>query len=247
MADNYLEKRYEEVFGAGRKVASGIRRQSPSLDSLLVKNRSIRKYRQDCAVPEEVLRKIVSVNERLASAMNRQVLRFLIVNGGESAERLRELIFREGQRPVAPNAFIVVFSTIPEERYVEIDLGISLQTMALKAVELGYNCLIKGNVDGARLLEFYKAVRGGGTSGAKGSRGLPMCGAVETKEIPVATDKPAGDAQAELYPLSVLCVGKGDESVFLMPVESGKAADLLPYTKDGVHYVPKLRTEDLLL
>lgn len=221
MADNYLEKRYEEVFGAGRKVASGIRRQSPSLDSLLVRNRSTRKYRRDCAVPEEVLRKIVSVNERLASAMNRQVLRFLIVNGGEAAERLKGMLFSEDQRMVAPNAFIVVFSTIPEERYVDIELGVSLQTMALKAVELGYNCLIKGNVDGAWLQDFYKEVRGGDGSGTHEG--------------------------CELYPLSVLCVGKSDESVFLMPVESGQVADLSPYTKDGVHYVPKLRTEDLLL
>lgn len=221
MADNYLEKRYEEVFGAGRKVASGIRRQSPSLDSLLVKNRSIRKYIQDCAVPEEVLRKIVSVNERLASAMNRQELRFLIVNGGEAAERLKGMLFSDPQQPSAPNAFIVVFSTIPEERYVNIDLGISLQTMALKAVELGYNCLIKGNVDGTRLLDLYKAIRGGDCSEAHEG--------------------------GELYPLAVLCVGKSDESVFLMPVESGRTADLMPYTKDGVHYVPKLRAEDLQL
>lgn len=78
MADNYLEKRYEEVFGSGaRKVT--VKHSTPSLNTLLVKNRNIRRYRQDFVVTEEQLRTIVEVNVKLGSAMNRQALRFRIV------------------------------------------------------------------------------------------------------------------------------------------------------------------------
>ena len=160
MADNYLEKRYEEVFGSGaRKVT--VKHSTPSLNTLLVKNRSIRRYRQDYVVTEEQLRTIVEVNVKLGSAMNRQALRFRIVADNAEGEvnaastgkvnALRDILFREPARSESARAYIIVYSTIPEERYIDIDLGISLQSMALKAAELGLNCLIKGNIDNSVL------------------------------------------------------------------------------------------------
>lgn len=213
MADNYLEKRYEEVFGSGtRKVT--VKHSTPSLNTLLVKNRSIRRYRQDFVVTEEQLRTIVEVNVKLGSAMNRQALRFRIVTDNAEGEvnALRDILFREPARPESARAYIIVYSTIPEERYIDIDLGISLQSMALKAAELGLNCLIKGNIDKPGLSSLF------GT----------------------------GDG---LEPVAVLCVGKAAESVFLKPVsaDSSGEPDLKPYTKEGVHYVPKLQMDTILL
>lgn len=213
MADNYLEKRYEEVFGSGaRKVT--VKHSTPSLNTLLVKNRSIRRYRQDFTVTEEQLRTIVEVNVKLGSAMNRQALRFRIVADDAEGEvnALRDILFREPARPESARAYIIVYSAIPEERYIDIDLGISLQSMALKAAELGLNCLIKGNIDKDGLSSLF------GT----------------------------GDG---LEPVAVLCVGKAAESVFLKPVPAGSSdePDLKPYTKEGVHYVPKLQMDTILL
>lgn len=213
MADNYLEKRYEEVFGSGaRKVT--VKHSTPSLNTLLVKNRSIRRYRQDFIVTEEQLRTIVEVNVKLGSAMNRQALRFRIVADDAEGEvnALRDILFREPARSESARAYIIVYSTIPEERYIDIDLGISLQSMALKAAELGLNCLIKGNIDKDGLSSLF------GT----------------------------GDG---LEPVAVLCVGKAAESVFLKPVPAGSSdePDLKPYTKEGVHYVPKLQMDTILL
>lgn len=213
MADNYLEKRYEEVFGSGaRKVT--VKHSTPSLNTLLVKNRSIRRYRQDFTVTEEQLRTIVEVNVKLGSAMNRQALRFRIVADDAEGEvnALRDILFREPARSESARAYIIVYSTIPEERYIDIDLGISLQSMALKAAELGLNCLIKGNIDKDGLSSLF------GT----------------------------GDG---LEPVAVLCVGKAAESVFLKPVSAGSSGepDLKPYTKEGVHYVPKLQMDTILL
>lgn len=156
MADNYLEKRYEEVFGSGAGKVT-VKHSTPSLNTLFVKNRSIRRYRQDFVVTEEQLRTIVEVNVKLGSAMNRQALRFRIVADNAEGEvnaastdkvnALRNILFREPARSESARAYIIVYSTIPEERYIDIDLGISLQSMALKAAELGLNCLIKGNID----------------------------------------------------------------------------------------------------
>ena len=231
MADNYLEKRYEEVFGAGAQKKNVAKRISPSLNTLLVKNRTVRRYRQDFNVTADQLRTIVGVNAEVASAMNRQILRFHIVAsdgvaaGRDSgtlseAEAVRRILFREQMLPYAPGAFIIVCTSVPEDRYMDIDLGISLQSMALKAVEAGLNCLIKGNIDRDRLRALLETSCGGPASGGS------------------------------LEPLAVLCVGKAAESVFLKPVtaeEAGPAPELTPYTKDGVHYVPKLRPEDLIV
>lgn len=215
MADNYLEKRYEEVFGNGaaKKV---VKHGGPSLNTLLVKNRSVRRFRQDVFLTEAQLRTIVEVNTRIASAMNRQALRFMIVRADDVKSGYEDLcrLFIHGQDwRIPPTAFIVVLSTLPEDRYVDIDLGISLQSMSLKAVELGFNCLIMG---GRTPSEIAEAI---GLSSA---------------------DRFSG----RLYPLALLAVGKSQESAFLKPVSS---SDLTPYTKDGVHYVPKLLLDDIIL
>ncbi|MGM9737199.1 MAG: hypothetical protein ACI3ZT_02155 [Candidatus Cryptobacteroides sp.] len=234
MADNYLEKRYEEVFGNGaaKKV---VKHSGPSLNTLFVKNRSIRIFHQDAEVSEEHLREIVGVNTKIASAMNRQTLRFALVrreaapaDGNTSYEKLCGLYVHGQSWRIPPSAFIVVFSTIPEDKYVYIDLGISLQSMSLKAVELGYNCLMMG-------------------------RNTPE----ELADAVSAGDPERAASIASLHPLILLAVGKADQSAFLKPVsladapldESGKPAPgyLSYYDKDGVHYVPKLVLDDILL
>ena len=122
----------------------------------------------------------------------------------------------------------MVFSTLPEGRFIDIDLGISLQSMSLKAVELGYNCLMIGRNTPEELAEAYSA-----------------------------GDPARAASIAGLHPLVFLAVGKADQSAFLKPVsladapldESGHPAPgfLAYYDKDGVHYVPKLVLEDIIL
>ena len=153
MADNYLEKRYEEVFGkdAGRKHAP----QRPSLDTLLLHNRSYRGFDRDYVVHRRQLDAMIAVNTKVASSVNMQRLRFRPVVKGPEADAVNKYI-RMGrglphlQLPFPgrePEAFIVVCSIAAENPGIDIDLGISVQSMLLKAVEMGLGGLIIRNFD----------------------------------------------------------------------------------------------------
>ena len=153
MADNYLEKRYEEVFGkdAGRRHAP----QRPSLDTLLLHNRSYRGFDRDYVVHRRQLDAMIAVNVKVASSVNMQRLRFRPVVKGPEADAVNKYI-RMGrglphlQLPFPgrePEAFIVVCSIAAENPGIDIDLGISVQSMLLKAVEMGLGGLIIRNFD----------------------------------------------------------------------------------------------------
>jgi nitroreductase len=146
MADNYLEKRYEEVFG-GKKT---VKKVGQTLDSLLLKNRSCRGYDHSVRVGDDVLRKIVAVNTKIPSARNQQVLRYRLVTAEDEVAAVNKNIRMGGALPelhlpfagTEPLSFIIVCSAIEPEKFVYVDLGISLQSMLLKAVEIGLNGII---------------------------------------------------------------------------------------------------------
>ncbi|MCQ2183193.1 MAG: nitroreductase family protein [Bacteroidales bacterium] len=144
MADNYLEKRYDEVFGhdSGKTV---IRRNSPSLETLMRRNRSCRAYDLSYEVMEAQLMAMVRANAIIASARNQQALRFKLLTKRSGSERMQGLYKLGRALPelhlpapdTAPEAFIIICSTLPECKDIYIDLGISCQSMLLKACELG--------------------------------------------------------------------------------------------------------------
>jgi nitroreductase len=147
MADNYLERREEALRSAGRVV---VRRNTPSLDSLLLKNRSHRAYDTSYKVAMRQLEAIVSVNTKIPSGRNAQRLRFKLIDAGSGGAGFCRFLHLGGYLPelhlpvpgTEPQAFIVVCGTEVETPTIDIDLGISLQSMALKAVEIGLNALI---------------------------------------------------------------------------------------------------------
>jgi len=146
MADNYLENRYNEVFGSKKT----IKKVGQTLDSMLLKNRSTRGYDPDILITEDVLKKIINVNTKVASARNQQVLRFKMVTKNTGADIVLENIKLGGALPelhlpfagTEPNAFIIICSTVKENKFIDMDLGISMQSMLLKAVEIGLNGII---------------------------------------------------------------------------------------------------------
>ena len=147
MADNYLERREDALRSGGRTV---LRRNTPSLDTLLRKNRSHRAFDSSYTVAKRQLEAIVSVNDKLPSGRNAQTLRFRLLDAPGGGEDFCRFLHLGGYLPelhlpvpgIEPKAFIIVCSTEAESPIVNIDLGISLQSMALKAVEIGLNALI---------------------------------------------------------------------------------------------------------
>lgn len=160
MADGYLEKRYEEVFGAGAKKTIV---KHNSLDTLLEKNRSYRGYQKDYVVKREMLERIVAVNTKIPTGKNQQVLRFKLVTKDTGAEKVLENIKLGGMLPelhlpyqgTEPEAFIIVCTSAPETKIIDIDLGISMQSMLLKATEMGLNGIIICAFNKAKITEAF--------------------------------------------------------------------------------------------
>lgn len=211
MADNYLEKRQEELEGQRKTV---VRHKNPALDTLLHRNRSYRGYDQARKVTRSELETLVKVTSLAASGMNRQALRYRIVTE-EEADKVLPLIKLGAALPqehlpkpgMEPKAFLVICSSVPEDKVIEIDLGFAGQSILLKAVEMG--------LGGIFILNFQKeALR-------------------EALQLP-------------LEPVAVIAIGKPAENIFLIPAE-GPEPDLKYYRKEGVHFVPKLGLEHLLL
>lgn len=149
MADNYLEKRYEETLGSGK---IRVKRVGHTVDELLTKNRSYRGYNKAYVVSRAELERIVGVCTRIPSGCNQQTLRYFLVTKDSGADRLLPLVKMGAALPelhlpfpsTEPEAFIICCSVSPESKLVDIDLGIALQSMALKAVEMGLNTLMIG-------------------------------------------------------------------------------------------------------
>ena len=160
MADGYLEKRYEEVFGKGAKKTVV---KHTSLETIMEKNRSYRGYDQSLVVKREMLERIVAVNTKIASAKNQQVLRFKLVTKDTGADIIVQNMKLGGLLPelhlpfpgTEPEAFIIICSMVPETKLVDIDLGIAAQSMLLKATEMGLNGIMIGAFNKAKITEAF--------------------------------------------------------------------------------------------
>lgn len=212
MADNFLESRFESFHKAKRQTV--IKQVGQSLDTLLLKNRSYRGYDKAQVVSMDTLKRIVGVNSKIPSARNQQVLRFKLVTRDSGAEQVLQNIKLGGALPelnlpfsgTEPEAFIIVCSMVEENKMVDIDAGISVQSMLLKAVELGYNGIIIGAFN-------KNAIR--------------------------------SEFQLPYEPLLIVAIGKGMESIRLTDIHEKDNHKY--YRQDGVHYVPKVKTDDLII
>lgn len=211
MADNYLEKRYEETLGANKPK---VKRIGNTVDSLLLKARSVRGYNKNYVVSRAELERIVGVCTRVPSGRNQQALRFFLVTRDSGSEQVLQNIRLGAALPelhlplpgTEPEAFIICCTTDKESKLVDIDLGIALQSMALKAAEMGLNTLMIGAFNREKLCKAFALT---------------------------------------CEPLMVLAVGKGAERIELVPIHADEPHAY--YRRDGVHYVPKVKADELIL
>lgn len=149
MADNYLEKRMEDLQMRKRHCHA---KPGTSINTLLRKNRSHRGYNSSYEVSLEELTKIIAVNTLTGSTKNQQILRFKPLTG-EDAKNFNAYIKLGGMLPelhlplkgTEPNSFIIVCTKEPENKWTYMDLGISVQSMLLKAVSMGLNGICIGS------------------------------------------------------------------------------------------------------
>lgn len=207
MADNYIEKREQEL----REVRPKVVRAHPSLESLLKRNRSYRGFDSSRMVSREELVGLLEVTRWIGSGMNAQPLRYRLVTGPE-ASLVHPIVHMGSALPFhvplegeEPSAYIVVCSE-STGRAVDIDLGIAAQSILLRAVEKGLGGIFILNFKPSELRE---------------SLNLPM------------------------EPLGVIAIGKPSERVFLVDAHPGDS--LSYYRRDGVHFVPKLSVEDIII
>lgn len=210
MADNYLDKKFEEY---NSRTSVNKNHKQITLNTLLSKNRSCRGYDASFVVRDDQLRNIIEVNTRIPSAKNQQVLRFRPVTSSEADNVLPYVrmgsSLPELRLPVPgtePNAFIIICSTVPEDKSVYIDLGISVQSMLLRAVELGLSGLCIGAFDKEKIKTVF-------------------------------------DLQYE--PLLILAIGRSCEKIKLISIDENDSHDY--YRIAGIHYVPKLKLDDLII
>ena len=278
MADNYLGKKMEDL--QNRKKVVRAKGNVKSLDTLLLKNRSCRTWVPSVKVTEEDLRKIVAVNTMIPCAKNQQVLRFKLLTGKAAADfcpfiKLGALLpdMKFPPEGCEPSAFIIVCSTIPENKWVDIDLGISAQSMLLKATEMGlsgicigafskeeakrlvmqeFNAKSNSNADGDRIAEGKVLGKDDRIADGKvlGKDDRIAEGRVLDKNDRSAEGKVLGkggmaEEQLFLEPLLVLALGKGAEKYQILHIAENESHDY--FRENGIHYIPKVRAEDLII
>ena len=209
MADNYLGKKMED-FLAGKSSAP---KRTMTFAKLVAKNRSYRGFDNTFTVREDQLRRIMEVVPLCPSARNQQVLRLRAVLSDEADKVLPYIrlggALRDLKLPLPgcePRAFIVICSTVAEEKYVNMDIGIAAQTMLLQAVEIGLNGICIGAFD---------------KQAVKESLALPY------------------------EPMLILAIGRGAETIRTVEIAEYQSHNY--YREDGVHYVPKLSLDSILI
>lgn len=209
MADNYLGKKMED-FLAGKSSAP---KRTMTFAKLVAKNRSYRGFDNTFTVREDQLRRIMEVVPLCPSARNQQVLRLRAVLSDEADKVLPYIrlggALRDLKLPLPgcePRAFIVICSTVAEEKYVNMDIGIAAQTMLLQAVEIGLNGICIGAFD---------------KQAVKESIALPY------------------------EPMLILAIGRGAETIRTVEIAEHQSHNY--YREDGVHYVPKLSLDSILI
>ena len=199
-----------EDFLAGKTATS---KRTMTFAKLVAKNRSYRGYDNSFTVREDQLRRIMEVVPACPSARNQQVLRLRPVLAAE-ADKVLPFIrlggaLRDIKLPLPgtePRAFIVICSTVAEDKYVNMDIGIIAQTMLLQATEIGLNGICIGAFD-------HEAVQ-------------------KSLELPYE-------------PLLIVAIGKGAEKIQMVGISEDESHNY--YRQDGVHFVPKLPLDKIVL
>lgn len=129
------------------------------IQNLVLKNRSYRRFYQDFEIDLNTLRQLVDTARIVASAGNKQPLKYILCNTTEK----NALVFAslgwagylkdwsgpiEGERPAA---YIIILGDMEITQSFGCDHGIAAQTIMLCAADMGYGGCILGNINRKQL------------------------------------------------------------------------------------------------
>jgi len=129
------------------------------LTDLLKNSRSYRRFDESVKVSEETLRELVDATRYCPSSANRQPLKYRLVSEPTLASQVFECLKfagylrdwpgpAEGERPAA---YIVVLGDEEISKFSDVDAGIAMQTILLRAAELGLGGCIFASVQREKL------------------------------------------------------------------------------------------------
>jgi nitroreductase len=186
-------------------------------DELVQKSRSIRRFRPDTPIPEDVLRHLVDLARVTPSGGNAQPLRYRIVSDPAECARVFAQTRWAGalkdwdgpDENERPTGYIVICTSAESERIPQIDIGIAAQTIQLGATYLGYGACQLGSI---------------GREEIRDALGIPTEWAVRL----------------------LLALGSPGETVVLEDMPPGGSKDYWRDDEE-VHHVPKRRLTDILI
>jgi len=187
------------------------------LSELIRRNRSVRRFHQDIAIDEGILRELVNNTRHIASAANLQPLRYMLSCEPERNAKIFAQLSWAGyleewtHPPMGeqPAAYIVMLGDTETSKSFGCDHGIAAQTILLAAVEKGL--------------------------------GGCMVGAINRQGLRAALAIPQ---QYEI--LLIIALGKPREKVVIEPLPEDGSIEYWR-DADGVHHVPKRALNDIIL
>jgi nitroreductase len=129
------------------------------IKDLIIKNRSVRRFRENVAVERETLRELVDLGRLSASGANLQPLKYLLSYEPKKNASIFPLLGwagylkdwpgpEEGERPAA---YIIILGDTQISRSFGCDHGIAAQSILLGAAEKGLAGCMIGTVDRQQL------------------------------------------------------------------------------------------------
>lgn len=135
-----------------------------SLKDLILKNRSYRRFYQDVAIPEELLKEWIDLARISSSARNAQSIKYILSNTPERNALIYPTLAwagylkdwagpEEGERP---SAYLIMLSDTRITDNYFCDEGIFANSILLGATEKGYGGCIIGSVERLKLQKALK-------------------------------------------------------------------------------------------
>ncbi len=127
--------------------------------SLCIGCRSYRRFKQT-PIPDKDLKGILENARIVSSAMNGQILRYVVVKNPDSVKQIQPFFHFAGALPPEqgrpkegekPTAFIILYQEGTRNPWSDMDTGIAARNIALDAYSRGIGSCIMGHVEFAKI------------------------------------------------------------------------------------------------